>query len=287
VPSRKNFDLLCEILSKDLFLAKYFLIVEAIEGNTLQTIKMVSIRTAQSLSGSDAVKNSKVLKLFNSAKIANSFIQDSFKIIDVPTINAFKTRSSKLIAGLEFLFAIEDLATTLTNENTGITKAFLERQKKLEALAAGNTQELETDSSNTTTSAISATNADEAEKEAKDPTIETILGSNASKTLILNILKVLSKKVQITKDVPSVKFFSNVGDLKNPSLNAMRSTDFRATAIDITKLSYSQFQNLLQILQTLGGMISRIRQALGSSTTIEIRNELLKEPNNDKNSSAK
>lgn len=287
MPSRKNFDLLCEILSKDLFLAKYFLIVEAIEGNTLQTIKMVSIRTAQSLSGSDAVKNSKVLKLFNSAKIANSFIQDSFKIIDVPTINAFKTRSSKLIAGLEFLFAIEDLATTLTNENTGITKAFLERQKKLEALAAGNTQELETDSSNTTTSAISATNADEAEKEAKDPTIETILGSNASKTLILNILKVLSKKVQITKDVPSVKFFSNVGDLKNPSLNAMRSTDFRATAIDITKLSYSQFQNLLQILQTLGGMISRIRQALGSSTTIEIRNELLKEPNNDKNSSAK
>lgn len=48
MPSRKNFDLLCEILSKDLFLAKCFLIVEAIEGNTLQTIKMVSIRTAQS-----------------------------------------------------------------------------------------------------------------------------------------------------------------------------------------------------------------------------------------------
>ena len=241
----------------DLYLAKCFLIVESIEANTFDRIRLLAIKVAQGIGNSDAVKHSQILKLNDAAKVAHAYVQKSFSIKDQPTIQAFRERAGKLIAALEFYYLLEDLATTLLNESMNIEKAFEEYKNN---------------------AAIAAEAGEEGEESEEDPTLEVILGRNESKNMILRLMKVFRKQVQITKDVPTIKFSTAVKDLKNAAYTVIPAGNQQVIAIKITQLTYSQFQNLIKILQTLGMMTSKIRLSIGSAQAQEIRKELLGEP---------
>jgi hypothetical protein len=270
-----------KIFEQDLFLAKCFIIVESVDQNILNTIRLLGVRIVQAIFNSDAVKNSKILKLKNASKILNLYIQRSFAIKDNPDILVFRERAGKLVASIEFLFLLEDLSTILSKENETITKIFIERQNQksaaldnandisIQSLIATNDNNMKI-SNNITTIGT--------EEQIQDPSLEILLGSRESKNMIARILKVLNKQNQITKDPATIKFKNVVNKLKNNNYAILLPNDFRPTSVDITKLTYSQFQNFIKILQSFSPVISKIRLAIGSSTPIEIKKNLLGEP---------
>lgn len=235
-------------------------ILEGIQANTIDNIKLLGLRTERGIQNSEAVKNSKLLKLKQATETANSYIKSAIGIKDS---NHFKEKAGKLISGINFLYFVEELGTTLTRENVNVMKLFLEYQKELtDEKTAQETGEAPIEN----------------EEKVEDPTIEMLLESNGSKALILRLMNVFSKRAAITKNPQTINFFKATKDLQSDSYVVIPSGNYHNIAVDITKLTYTQFQNFVKILQQLGGMISIVRLAIGSSLPEEIRTKILGEP---------
>lgn len=236
-----------EEFKKDLNLTKFYLITEAIDDSVSRLIQVVGIQLVQRIQTSSGGKSGKLKTLLALAVDANRFYKAATNIDPKGGLNGYKRIAAGVVSSIEFYFTVEDLFMVLIPELSFLKEKRDEFLQNVEQQVLGDVD--------------------------KNPTIDKFLNPNDFGKLKMTILKVLDNKNTMTKDIQTKKFKDATKEVKaNPIIG---QTQKQRIVLEIGRLTYEEYENLMEITKTILPQIKNFRLSIGGALPEEIREKLL------------
>ena len=244
-------------------------LLEAVDENTSKTITSLVRTIRPTVLSTTAVRGTKLAALKQAVTLQAEMSAASQP---VGSVAAYKVRSGKYIAVIEFLFQLEDLVTQLQKELPGIIKT---KETKAGKPVAG----AEPEPANPVPEPGVKPGSDkpkpaEEEETPTEPTLETILGLELH-NLQIRVMNLLQGKTNLAKDVQTLLFKKVVGNLEAKRYAILNPALSTALTKQLAKITVPE---LTEFLTKLGPVVQRIKQvriSIGASNREEILFKLL------------